>query len=491
MKAEPTPTKLGESTLGIRAPHLLFIPLLLILPVLIWKLQLPIVSYTFGPRYGVFELFTFCTSVALIINAVAEIRRRRDQPFEALLPLILFTLLGLYFVAQTSEYYPKSSDWLIRERAAQAIIEDRSPYSEENYFYPPITASVLALAYRGVAWGATTLHTQLDTQFVWDGVFYLYQNTQFFLIMIALVLSFRFLQTLKMEDSSIAVVLAALFMFNMPLMRTLRNHQVNLWMLDCLLVALVMYRRSPLMTGVATALGTHIKLYTAALMLPLTLMKQFRTMMWFIVAVIALVFLQAGWGMDFGVWNDFVRLLTAFPGGTAFRDNSLHSLIYNMLMLSNSILGLSEQTLNGCVTITVWGATIGVLVLFLIRYSHRERAFRAISTENPTHDPAVLKENRSLGHLIDAIPFMLLVSPIVWEHHYILALPFVLWCIAIQGKQKPWQIGIAAFLIFAIPTFDVFPLSYHRLAGLCMLIYHTPPAITPDKSSSPLFSASA
>jgi hypothetical protein len=478
MTAEPKLKDRPEEPLSITAFHLLLVPLLLLLPILIWRLQLPIVSYTFGPRYGVFELFIFFTSVALIINFIVEVRKRKDRGFSNLLPIILFTLLGLYFVSQTSEYYPKSSDWLIRERAAQAIVAGRSPYVEDSYLYPPITAEVLALAYRGVAWGASVLRVPADTEFFWDGVFYLYQNTQFFLIMTAFVLCFRLLQRLNMKDPTIAIIVAALFVFNMPLMRTIRNHQVNLWMLDCILVALIMYRRSSFLTGMATALGAHIKLYPAALLLPLVLMKQFRTIIWFLLGGTILVLLQTGWGTDFQVWNDFGKLLTSFPQGTAFRDNSLHSLLYNTFLLSNSFIGLNEKILDLCVMVSVWAATLAVLAWFLVRYARREQSFHEVASTNP-EETVSLRDYRSLGHLLDAIPLMLMLSPIVWEHHYILAIPFVLWSIATQGMQKPWQISIAAFLIFAIPTFDVFPFSYHRLAGLCTLVYYTPPTIAP------------
>jgi hypothetical protein len=39
------------------------------------------------------------------------------------------------------------------------------------------------------------------------------------------------------------------------------------------------------------------------------------------------------------------------------------------------------------------------------------------------------------------------------------------------GPTQPARVGIAVLLIFGIPTFDVFPLSYHRLVGLLMLLW--------------------
>jgi hypothetical protein len=77
---------------------------------------------------------------------------------------------------------------------------------------------------------------------------------------------------------------------------------------------------------------------------------------------------------------------------------------------------------------------------------------------------------------MDALALGLMTSPVVWEHHYVLAIPLVIWAFATQGMARPWQVGIGAFLIFAIPTFDVFPLSYHRILGLLFLVHITWPA---------------
>jgi len=44
-----------------------------------------------------------------------------------------------------------------------------------------------------------------------------------------------------------------------------------------------------------------------------------------------------------------------------------------------------------------------------------------------------------------------------------------------RGSKGLWPIGIAAFLMFGLPRFDVMPQSYHRIAGLVLLLHGTPP----------------
>jgi hypothetical protein len=86
--------------------------------------------------------------------------------------------------------------------------------------------------------------------------------------------------------------------------------------------------------------------------------------------------------------------------------------------------------------------------------------------------------------MIDAIALGLLISPVVWEHHYLLALPVLIWALANQETVAQLRrVGVSAFLIFVIPTFDIFPFSYHRLAGLLLLVATLPPVTAPSRSA--------
>ncbi len=56
-----------------------------------------------------------------------------------------------------------------------------------------------------------------------------------------------------------------------------------------------------------------------------------------------------------------------------------------------------------------------------------------------------------------------------------LAIPIAAWAIAGIGRERPWAVGLAIAMVLAVPTFDVFPFSLHRLAGLLLLLALTPP----------------
>jgi hypothetical protein len=84
---------------------------------------------------------------------------------------------------------------------------------------------------------------------------------------------------------------------------------------------------------------------------------------------------------------------------------------------------------------------------------------------------------RLIAHGADALAFGLLVSPSAWEHHYVLAMPLVIWTIAMRGLARPWIVGIGVLRTLVVPTFDAFPLSYHRIVGLLLLLIAASPRI--------------
>ena len=55
-----------------------------------------------------------------------------------------------------------------------------------------------------------------------------------------------------------------------------------------------------------------------------------------------------------------------------------------------------------------------------------------------------------------------------------LALPLALVAVALRGRERPGLVALGIFLAFGMPTFDLFPLSLHRLAGMLMLLALTP-----------------
>jgi hypothetical protein len=74
-------------------------------------------------------------------------------------------------------------------------------------------------------------------------------------------------------------------------------------------------------------------------------------------------------------------------------------------------------------------ASIGVLIWFSKRFIERERAF----TQDGTSEWS--RESRALGHLMDAVALILIISPIVWNIG--ISSPCHLpWYIAVPGRRN-------------------------------------------------------
>ncbi len=450
--------------------------MLTLLPIVLWKLNLPFISSTSGPEYRVFEIFAWCVSLTTLSLAALQLKRPLASNSERNLPLIAFTLLALYFATQITEYRPQSSDWLSYQRAAQAVLAGSNPYLDTGYLYPPLTASALGMAFKVVSWGSGVAGISVNAELAWQGVFYLYQCGQFFLVMAAAALCFRLGMLLGGDGTTTATVVALLFVFNVPLHRTLSFHQVNVWVFDLMMVA-VMFPHRSIVAGIALAVATHLKLYAAVLLFPFLFLKRFALVAWTLIGIAIIVALQTDWGTNTLIWQQYLAFVQVFPAGSTFRDNSLHSIISNTLAFIGRSFPMAPGTYQALVVGLTAVATATGVAYVIRRYRQREQTFReALREEVEVGSSVEWKRTwRGLGHTLDAIALGLLISPLVWEHHYLLVLPLIVYATLVRERSAWPRIGVATVLMLAIPVFDVFPFSYHRIAGLLLLLDTTSP----------------
>ena len=297
---------------------------------------------------------------------------------------------------------------------------------------------------------------------VWDRVFYLYQCLQWLLVIAAYGLCLRFARLAGLDVWWTPLLVGALLVFDNAVFRTLRHGQVNLWLLDLSLAGVLLARGRPALAGAALAIAGHLKLYPLVLALPLAVAGRSRSALATAVAFAALLAASVWASGGLAFWAEYAELLRAdFPGEIAFRNNSLHSLLYNAdrLWLGGS----------GSGAFVGWGVRLlvaGFGLWFLVRLVARERSRRA--------DEAG-EARWFAGHVADALAFALLVSPSVWEHHYVMALPLALHAVALRGHDRAVPVALAIFAMLLMPTFDLFPLGHHRLAGMLVLLGLTSP----------------
>jgi hypothetical protein len=436
-------------------------------PLALWLSESPFVGETWGKDAQLFEFFGFSATAALLAVAVARARCLRQASPQELLQALLPLAVGLYWAGAFSEF-SQALDWEAYHRAASAMAGGRSLYSDQTalYLYPPLTAEALGAAHGLVERALHFFGSPGGDQHSWRIVYYLFQCGQFALILAL----YRMLCAVAHRSGLRGVradgLVAVLLVVNNPLFRTFRWGQVNLYVLDLALAGVLLARPAPALAGLAIALAIHIKLYPLILVVPLVVTKCWRAVVWTVVSVLGLGLTEAA-AAGLGNWRDFLALMARFPHFTAFRSNSVMSIVSNSAKL---VLGLDAAAVSRVAEVVAFQAAVISLVWFLWRMVIRERRYREVSAVDEASD-----RFRLAAHAADALAFALLVSPVAWEHHFVLCLPLIVFAVATALDRQPLLVGMAATLVVGTPTFDIFPLSYVRLLGLVLLLVATDP----------------
>lgn len=434
-----------------------------LLPLVLAESRPAWVSMSYGTTFLPFELLGLTGGLLVVGSAVFEARRQRPAGPREWIAFATPYLLALHFLTLTSEYAGRRFDYDCYEYAGRALLAGESPYRAGLiYLYPPLTAQAFAAAHTMVAAVAGALGADASRDRIWDHVFYLYQCLQWGLVVLAYGLCLRFARVAGIDTWWTPLLVGVLLVFDNAVFRTLRHGQVNLWLLDLSLLGFLFARARPALAGGALALAGHVKLYPLLALLPLAVADRRKAALAAVVALLAVFGLSALAIGGLPVWRDYATLLALdFPGEIALRNNSLHSLLYNADRLWLGGSGSGPGVVWGVRGLTALGA-----LWYLLRLRSRERLRRAAPEA---------EERWFCGHAADALAFGLLVSPSVWEHHYVLALPLALHAVALGGRSRPGAVALAIFAMLVMPTFDLFPLGHHRLAGMLALLWITAP----------------
>jgi hypothetical protein len=458
----------------------------IILPLIIWRLNLPIIESTYdGTAPNTidsqpFELFGFFTTILLVTKAYLKIKQNPRRNLTTLVPIILpiLVFLELLFI-QIESFHVKSSDFMCYENAARAILNGLNPYAGDPscYLYPPLLAQALFWTHQIAVYNPLLAFT--DDIKSWTIVSYFYQCAQFLQVILAYYLTLFLAQHLKIKALPASLITSALFIFNYPLARTLTFDQVNLWILNSFLLGLLLINRAPFFAGLAVALGGHIKLYTLILLLPWLSTKRWKAILGAFVGFITILIIQTNFLQDLTFWNQFLLYFRNPERPSNYRNNSIWSLIFNSAKIPSKILHIDVPF--NIISIVVSMLSLLIFIWFVFRFIQRERIHSKIA-ENVNEVEKIWLKNvfRFYGHSIDAIALSLLLSPSVWEHHYVLAIPIALWSLVTRKSEHSLLVYLAVFLIVCIPSYEIFPLSFYRLFGLLTLVYLTTPHFIQD-----------
>jgi hypothetical protein len=442
----------------------IFVPLWLSATRRVW------IRHTQGPAHLPYELFGLTATLWL---ALLLIVRLRGRPLRQVAPFLLLTLVGLHYLSIIVAHTDLGWDFICYRDAAIAYGNGAAnPYLDtidQCYRYPPLLMQLLSLASRGVErLGSWAL---IDGS-LWATVFYLYTCAQYVALLAALALSHRFSRIVGFPRLWGAGLVAVLFLFDEPLLRTLQFDQISLWLYVIMLAAILWASSRPLVAGILLAIGGHVKLVPLVLLPAWAAAGKWRIAAGSVLAFAAVFLAQTSAAADWRVWRQFIDFArVAFPD-TPFRDNSLRGLAGSTGLLLVRITPLSPQIETQFQTAAFALLLLLLLAWFARRFWQRETAWRR---------QQLADNDRLLGHAMDGLALALLAAPATWEHMFLLTVPILIWAIAVHAANRWWQLVVIAVLILAIPTFDLYPLSYHRLVALLWLVWLIPPAACPQR----------
>ena len=433
-------------------------------PLLLDAFAPALVSSSYGASHARFELLGFSGALALLALALREVRRRPRRGARELAAVLAPLAVALHALVLVTESTRRPFDYDCYEYAGRVLLAGGDPYREGLlYLYPPLTAELFAGAFRAVRGvGALLGAGPLGDESVWELVFYLYQCAQVALAAWLALLLGRFGRRMGLATPWAELLAAALLVFGNPLLRTLRHGQLNLWVVDLALAGVLAAAARPALAGAALGLAAQLKLYPLALGVPLTVAGRWRAALWMAAAFAAVVGFETRLLADLSLWTAFLSSWSGVGGEVAYRNASLHSIAYNTLRLLGAP-ELAAPVARGVARV----AALGALLWLVLRSLARERARRASRIDA---EPAFL------ASAADALGLALVASPSAWEHHFLLATPLVVAAAALHGAERPVGIALAAFLMLGMPTFDLYPFGYHRLAGLLLLLALAPAA---------------
>jgi alpha-1,2-mannosyltransferase len=386
-------------------------------------------------NFAVFWISWFLIGIALALGRRPAFSRRHA------VFLIVFGLSAFSYLGTVREPHRiVMGDFLAYFRAAECVRDgvpiDQQP--DRYYLYPPFLAVALSPL----------------TPLGLERVLHAFHLANYVATMLLFVLLYLSLQRFRVARTLAALATFAIFAANVPLMRTLIYHQVNVHVANLVLLCFLLRERHPVWSAIALCLAIHVKVYPLVLAAPFLIERQWRWCVAFVAAHAAVVLgtLAVGGPVYYAQFFERVGALTE----TVFRASSVDSFLHNTLRLLHVEGGGAERPVALALRIA-----LGALY-FAAYWRMRGSALFADGD----------RAARGVANGFVALPaLMFAVSPSVWSHHFVLMMmPMLVLATAIRTAGEACLWGLSYAFIFLVPIFDIYPVSYERLAAVLMLL---------------------
>jgi hypothetical protein len=355
---------------------------------------------------------------------------RRHGLFLAIFVLLAFSYLGQirepHRVGDDPAHY---GDFRAYFLAATEMSRDQ-PITQgrwRRYLYPPLLATLLGPL---VPWGFS--HAAQ--------IFHLLNYAAVLLLCILLYLA---LPRYGFSRELAALAVLGAMVVNVPVSQTLIYRQVNLHVANLILLSLLWAGRFDVWSALALTVAIHLKIYPVVLVLPFVSTKAWRWCGTFALANLAIIAMTSMLNSP----RYYMGFLTAIGElrETSLQNASVDVWVYQTLRQ----LHVSTHHLTGWLALAI--RFMWAIILFML-----------------------WRRSKSCDELLQGyagLPLlMLVVSPSLWSHHFVLLLlPVLVIGSRLREGWESWAFGVAYAWIVLSPTYQVYPLSSLRLLGLGLL----------------------
>jgi Glycosyltransferase family 87 len=355
--------------------------------------------------------------------------------------LLVFVLMGFSYLNIVREPHTAGlGDFKPYFLAAVDMSLDR-PIAQKPgrlYLYPPLLATLLS-------------------PFVSMGIYRLnliFQMLNYLAVLLLMILLYLALQHYRFSKELAALALLGIMVANVPVSRTLIHHNVNLHVANLILLSLLLFGKHNFWSACSLSLAIHLKVYPLVLVLPFLYQKQWHWCTWFVasqglIIVATSVFNSPRYYLEF--LSQVSTITEIVPSNV-----SIDSFLYNTLRLFELRPWTGEKITAHALRLLL---AIGVLKPWY------QLAHRGLFVEAPGDKRVILNSYVLLPVL------MLVVSPSIWTHHFVLLMLTMLVLPSIlRAAWEFWLFVYSYAFIFLIPIYDIYFVSYLCLLGLILLI---------------------
>lgn len=375
--------------------------------------------------------------------------------------LIIISLHFISFIGLTSR--EPHFDYCVYQKGAQALAAGQNPYliAEYTLNFPFLAEGIYSL-FKAQSTIAVLTGRALSDATIWNCAFYFFENIQLALVMTGFWLTAKWIEKISGSNFKVAILTAGVWLLSGPIHATIRQGQINLALLVTVLVALLTIKERPIIAGFASSVGMFLKVYPMTFVGAYLVNRRWVAAASFLFASLLLVAAQTL--ISPPIFSQMLAATMAphisqFPGDAdSLRQPTLYTLAHRIWWQH----GLNSETFRLAPALTVACIIAALIVWFTYRLIQRRKTKTSAEIIAPDH---IL-----YGDCLDMLALLLLVSPHVWEHHYILATPLLVWLLA---KQPTFlTCGAASLLLLDVPWDFLFPYSqFMKPLGLLLLLY--------------------